>query len=125
MVEPRAAMIDWNDVIDFGRGHMFVALLAMRAEGVTCQVPSPQSLPCSVVAPLRRAGSIFDPLRTALVLSLVMSPESGGHVVSSVTYAVASCEGILDGYTTLYRWVQARSTCWKQSNESSLPVYRC
>ena len=101
MIEPRTALTDRNDVIDFSRRHMLVALQAVHAERVTCQVPSPQSLPGSVVAALRRAGSIFDPLLAMLVLSLVMGPESGRHVVSSVTDAVASCEGVLDVYTTL------------------------
>lgn len=105
MVEPRATVIDGNDVIDFGCCNVLVAVQAVHAEGVTCQVPSPQSLPGSVVATLRRAGSIFDPLRAVLVLSLVMGPESDWHVVSSVTDAVASCEGVLDVYTTLTRWV--------------------
>ncbi len=84
-------------MIDFSRGHMLVALQAVHAEGMTCQVPSPQSLPGSVVAALRRTGTIFDPFDAVLVLSLVMGPESGGHFVSSVTDAVASCEGALDG----------------------------
>ena len=99
-------MIDRNDVIDFGCGHMLFAVQAAHTEGVTCQVPSPQSLPSSVVAALRRAGSIFDPLRAVLVLSLVMGLESGGHVMSSVTDAVASCDGVLDVYTNLPRLVQ-------------------
>ena len=107
MVESRAAIIDRNDVIDFGCGNMLVAFQTVHAEGVTCQVPSPQSLPGSVVAALRRAGSIFDSLYPVLVLSLVMGPESGGHVVSSVTDAVASCDGDFDGNTTLYCWVMA------------------
>ena len=34
MVEPRAAVIDRSDVIDFGRGNLFTAVQAVHAERV-------------------------------------------------------------------------------------------